>query len=253
MSPTLEASAISALGCSWFHNYNPTTNITPPAGAEYVPAFFNLAAVTAPNLAAATAAASQYILTFNEPDGNPPAGSAMTPTQALAVWHQFELTGKKLGAPATLNQTNGSWITQFMTGIVPETGLPPRVDFQVLHKYMAPGVGTATQRDSLLAYVNNVFAAWGQRIWVTEANVISFTGATPDLWTYGTQAEWIALLAQLRNYLSASGKVDRFCPYPLTILASLAAQAPNYLNIILCDRATAALTPCGIAYRDAIK
>jgi len=248
-----EVSAIAALGVNWYHNYNPTTDNSNPTSNMHVPAFFDTSYLTAPNIAAAIASPSSAILTFNEPDNLPPGGSNISVATALANWHQFETMGKRIGAPPTAqSNANGTWIVNFMGGTVPETGLPPQVDFMTVHKYLAPGASLASKLSTLGTYLAAIYAAWKRPLWLTEVSIITFTTSDPATWVFGTQQEYIDLFSALPWWLAQNHPyVERFCPYPLAETPAVMAMNAGFANIVLADNSTGALTAVGTAYRDA--
>jgi hypothetical protein len=246
LTATQESNALRDMGARWWYNYLPTAQDTVPEnGAVFVPNFFKGSYVTAPNLAAAAAYPSRCILTSNEPYNPSPQANESVNT-VLAYWHQLELTGCRLGAPSGGKGTGwDAWIAAFMAGTVPETGLPPRVDFMVMHEYQSIGNSAPVAAANVINNLRAVYALYGKPIWLTEFAKASF--GSPNLWP--TQAEEQAFLAALIPPLRTLTFVEKYASYPLTLSASQIIADPNEVNIMLAN-ADGTLTVVGQTYRD---
>jgi hypothetical protein len=160
-------------GVSWWYNWSPTPNSAVPANyaSSYQMLFypmlwngnFNATSVVAYLKANPSI---QYMLVMNEP--NCVEQSNLTPTQAAAVWPQYEAvaaqTGVKIVGPAITwcdmtNYTNPvTWLDAFYAAYeAANNGNQPQIDYLAFHWY---DYGLADQLNALDKY--------GKQIWVTE-------------------------------------------------------------------------------------
>ncbi len=111
------------------------------------------------------------ILGFNEPDGDDAGSqSALSVTEAVALWPKLERRGLRLGSPATTQgQTLGrnSWQRRFMDQIEAK-GM--RVDFMAVHYYSNDGSVSKFRK-----WLKDVYAEYRRPIWVTEFAFIDWS------------------------------------------------------------------------------
>jgi hypothetical protein len=143
---------LGALRASWFYDWgqNATTRST------YVPMIWS-----AQDVAYASSAPGDTLLTFNEPDNRDQANLSVS--EALSYWPALMAAGKRLGSPAvtTGNELGGTtWLAQFMSEAERRDY---RVDFIAVHYYTADPSISAFER-----YLSAIHQAYSRPIWVTE-------------------------------------------------------------------------------------
>ena len=160
-------------GVSWWYNWSSTPNSAVPANYSsgyqmlFYPMLWNGNFNTSSVVAYLQANPSiKYMLVMNEP--NCTDQSDLTPTQAAAVWPQYEAvaaqTGVKIVGPAITwcdmtNYTNPvTWLDAFYAAYeAANNGNQPQIDYLAFHWY---DYGLADQLNALDKY--------GKQIWVTE-------------------------------------------------------------------------------------
>ncbi|MFM0735951.1 glycoside hydrolase family protein [Paraburkholderia xenovorans] len=165
--------AAVASGVSWWYNWGSAPNAAVPAdyrtryGMDFLPMLWNGSFNTNDIIAYLTANPSiKYMLVLNEP--NLTDQSDMTPSQAAALWPQYEYiaaqTGVKIVGPAmnwgTLPGYEDPvvWLDEFYADYRAANGnRDPQIDYLAFHWY---DYGLASQLDRLDKY--------GKQIWVTE-------------------------------------------------------------------------------------
>jgi len=253
LSDPVSATSMAALGAAWFLNYLPSSSIR--TTIPFVPMIFSPSYKSAQNLLVA----SRYkvILGYNEPDNGPPQANT-TVAQALSDWADFEaaadaIPGCRLGAPvmAVNSDTPGSWRYDFMNGIVPATGKPPRVDFVPIHFYTNQFTNPAASAATLRSIIVQVHAAYQKPVWITELGATKFTGSVPTQEYPTSTAETSAIIqAFMTTILAANLVVERVSWYPYVVPAGFPpGGAGNVANVGLADL-TGALTAPGITFRD---
>ncbi|HEX3786374.1 MAG TPA: sigma-70 family RNA polymerase sigma factor [Pseudonocardiaceae bacterium] len=199
-------SALHDVGASWYYNWSSTrSNITAPAGVEYVPMIWGAGSVTASTLAQAKQQGSE-LLGFNEPDESGQAN--MSVSQALDLWPQLEATGMRLGSPAVAfgGDTPGGWLDQFMSGAATKGY---RVDFITLHWYGSDFGSAAVGQ--LESYVKAVYNRYHKPIWLTEYALINFGSGAK----YPTQAQQAAFATGSTAMLDSLSYVERYAWFAL--------------------------------------
>jgi Glycosyl hydrolase catalytic core len=225
-------SALKNVGASWYYDWSNTrSNITSPAGVEFVPMMWGSASVTASALATAKRQGSE-LLGFNEPDMSGQAN--MTPSAALALWPQLQATGMRLGSPSVAygGDTPGGWLDQFMSGAAAKGY---RVDFITLHWYGSDFSSAAVGQ--LKSYIQAVYNRYHKPIWLTEYALINFGSGAK----YPTQAQQAAFVTGSTTMLDSLSYVERYAWFALP---SKGADTGLYSN------GTTA-TQVGLAYRAA--
>lgn len=110
------------------------------------------------------------VLGFNEPDNTDQ--SALSVTQAVALWPRLLATGCRAGSPAPTTPGalgGGSWLGQFMAAARAQ-GL--RVDFICLHYYSAD-----TDVAAFRSFLEAAYRQYGRPIWVTEWGLADWNDA----------------------------------------------------------------------------
>lgn len=179
-----------------------------PDNVEFVPMFWNGAAVTKDNIDKLNTLYEEgkinYVLGFNEPDLTNEAN--MSVTDALTKW-KFICDninpGIKLISPATSypSLTETSWMVQFMNGVA-EQNL--RVDYIAIHIYQPNTTTLFTDP------VKAVYDRWGKKIWITEFGVRDDnTGGDVSKNRY-TPAQMLSFAQTLLPQLENMEAVDRY-------------------------------------------
>jgi RNA polymerase sigma factor (sigma-70 family) len=199
--------ALADVGAGWYYDWGPNDNDVPgPANVEFVPMIWGKNNVTAATLKEVKAEGDGTLLTFNEPDM---AGQAnMSVNDALAAWPKLEATGMRLSAPAVAYgaDTSGGWLDQFMKGAQAKGY---RVDFIPLHWYGSDFSAAAV--DQFLGYVDAVHKKYGKPIWVTEYNLMNFSG-TPK---YASPAQEVAFIKGTTKGMEKRSYVERYAFFGL--------------------------------------
>lgn len=178
-----------------------------PQNCDFVPMFWNGAAVTQTNVDKINALYAdgkiKYVLGFNEPDLTNEAN--MSVTDALTKWKFLcdNLNpGIKLISPATsypsISET--SWMTQFMAGVAAQS---LRVDYIGVHIYQPNTASLFTDP------VKNVYEKWGKKVWITEFGVRD-DNATSVATNKYTPAQMLSFAQALLPELEKMEAVDRY-------------------------------------------
>jgi RNA polymerase sigma factor (sigma-70 family) len=199
-------SALGNVGASWYYDWSNTrSNITSPAGVEFVPMMWGSASVTASALAQAEQQGTT-LLGFNEPDMGGQAN--MTVAQALSLWPRLQATGMRLGSPSVAygGDTPGGWLDRFMSGAA-QQGY--RVDFITLHWYGSDFGSAAVGQ--LRSYLQAVYNRYHKPIWLTEYALINFGSGQ----RYPTQAQQAAFVTGSTAMLDSLSYVERYAWFAL--------------------------------------
>ncbi|HEX5406148.1 MAG TPA: sigma-70 family RNA polymerase sigma factor [Pseudonocardiaceae bacterium] len=199
-------SALHNVGASWYYDWAASrSNMTAPAGVEFVPMIWGAGSVTSATLAQAKQQGTE-LLGFNEPDMSGQAN--MTVAQALDLWPRLQATGMRLGSPAvaTGGDRAGDWLDQFMTGAA-QKGY--RVDFVTLHWYGSDFSSAAVGQ--LKSYIQAVYARYHKPIWLTEYALINFGGGAK----FPTQAQQAAFVTGSAAMLDSLSYVERYAWFAL--------------------------------------
>jgi hypothetical protein len=169
--------AVERLGAAWYYTWD-TWALTGSGASEFVPMIWKGSAsyVTSASLGRIAAAASDTLLSFNEPERADQ--SNMSVAEALTWRPQLAATGKRLGSPAVASDAalgDRSWLGQFMHG-AEDRGY--RVDFVAVHYYAAtPDV------EAFRSFLTQLHDAYDRPVWVTEWALVDL-----DTWSSGTPA-----------------------------------------------------------------
>lgn len=193
--------ALSDSGVSWYYNWASSSDISAPAGVEYVPMIWGANDATSSTLSAVKRRGGT-LLGFNEPDVADQSNISVD--QALDLWPTLMATGARLGSPAASTglATDGSWFDQFMRG-AKSKGY--RVDFIAAHWYGADFDSPVTAANQLKTYLQATYAKWKKPIWLTEYALIDFFGPQK----YPSQAQQVAFVAAATTMLRALPYVER--------------------------------------------
>jgi len=165
------SSRVSRLKAHWHYSWGHELKEEEPDNVEYVPMFWGKQ-VTDEKIAYLKQLKEedkiQYILGFNEPDGEDQAN--MTVDEAIALWPKLEEIGLPLGSPAPVGGTN-EWMTEFMSKADAQ-GL--RIDFIAMHKYPGPNA------DAFLQKVKEIHDLYKRPIWITEFAVADWNANTVE-------------------------------------------------------------------------
>ena len=172
----------------------------------------------------------EYLLGFNEPDGEKQAN--MTVDEAIARWPALEAVGLPLGSPAAVNPDN-PWMKEFMTKA--ETfGL--RVDFVTVHSY------GGTDPAAFLKKIDKVYNLYKRPIWITEFGCGDWQATTVDENRHTPEAVLTFMQAVLPE-LEKRDYVHRYAWFPASI------TKPQLTSSALWDT-NGNLTPLGQFYKN---
>jgi hypothetical protein len=179
-----------------------------PQNVDFVPMFWNGAAVTQENIDKLNALYEEgkikYVLGFNEPDLT--SESNMSVNDALIKWKFIcdNLNpGIKLVSPATSypSMSETSWLVQFMDGAATQN---LRVDYIGVHIYQPNTASLFTTP------VSAVYEKWSKKVWITELGVRDDdTGGDISKNRY-TPAQMLAFAQTLLPQLETMEAVDRY-------------------------------------------
>jgi len=176
------------LKSNWYYSWglNACTDPSAPKNVEYVPMFWGHSNVNQANVDMINQLYHQgkifYVLGFNEPDLSVEAN--MTVAQALEDWKFLSDNldkGIKLVSPAG-SWPGVQWFKDFMAG-VQQQGL--RMDYIALHIYMGQSPTTYINQ------VQNIFALYGKKIWITEFAPRDDSATSGQPSTNHYSAQWI--------------------------------------------------------------
>lgn len=255
---------VGAVGAQWQYNwsYNPyncsnVENVPMIWGANQANALLNGTATLGGN--------SQYILGFNEPDGQ----SNITPTEAARLWYQIELKypNKKLVAPApSHNDIYHTWLPGFRTAFQNTYGRPPRLDALAAHCYAVPSRGQSwtSCQDDIEWYEARV-DEWNipGGIWVTEYGFLADgCSTTPGNltcnWTTAVNAlnsytDWLQTRPKVKRYAWFASRIAGNEPWwGLPTHTTRVIQCPDHPNVSCVFApadAASYLSPFGTAYQ----
>lgn len=201
------AADMAALRVGWYYNWG-TVSDGPTPGVQFVPMIWSHKNVTDAELNAAKATKAGVLLGFNEPDNHGQAN--MTVAQAIADWPRLEVTGLRLGSPASQTGDDtkpDGWLARFMAQA---RARHLRVDFVCIHPYQS-ALDPARATADLKKEIEYIHRAYSLPIWVTEYGMVNWgdANANPDA---GTAAQFAALSAAMMDRLPY---VERYAWYSL--------------------------------------
>jgi len=174
--------------------YNWAPMVAPGNGYERLPMYRDwddlteqgLAQITISNTVAAIGGNSDWLLTFNEPDLPPPAGSAMTVDQVVAGLALIEaMYPDKLIVSPAYSQYNYTRLETDYETFYSTYGRYPRWDAIAYHCYF---IGTASTcmpvLNWMVAFADRIEADTGTRpdLWNTEFAALATTGSAGPNW-----------------------------------------------------------------------
>lgn len=170
-SGLLWSSRVSKLKPYWHYSWGTDLKEGEPDNVEYVPMFWGKQ-VSDEKVAYLKDLASQgkinYILGFNEPDGEEQAN--MTVDEAIALWPKLEEIGVPIGSPAPVGGAN-AWMTEFMQKAEAQN---LRIDFIAMHRYPGPNA------DAFLNKVKEIHELYKLPIWITEFGVADWNASSVE-------------------------------------------------------------------------
>ncbi|KAI9696402.1 MAG: hypothetical protein M1836_005680 [Candelina mexicana] len=190
---------VTKMHASWGYDWHDHPKDSAPAGsnADLVP-MINPSS----DLGALKASSYKEILGYNEPDaGNEPDSGHVDVQAAIKQWPDVVATGKRVGSPAsaTLEDMQGGWFDQFMTGIAKAGS---HVDFICLHHYSPDG-----DISKFRSYIERVYAKYKLPIWVTEWSYINYSTNPPSVPSTDAQVQYMKDGVKMLNSLDY---VERF-------------------------------------------
>ncbi|MBI9019347.1 MAG: hypothetical protein JEZ07_19010 [Phycisphaerae bacterium] len=157
---TTNNSKMGLLDCQWSYNWGLGTGLTEIVeDSEFVPmqwGKWNYGTFPANIANLKKWGLANYLLAFNEPDGEKQAN--MTVAQAIAAWPMLMDAELPLVSPGTVSSTN-DWMQEFMDEA---DRLGYRVDYVGFHNY--GGVSA----DALINKLQTTYNLYGRDIWITE-------------------------------------------------------------------------------------
>jgi hypothetical protein len=189
---------LKQLNVSWYYTWNPDA----PADSTlpFTPMVWSTKHLPKANIPLETPGVDNNLLCINEPDMQSQAN--MTVEDVVAIWSQFEATGRRLGSPATASNASrdGSWFANFMTA-ASMGGL--KVDFIAIHWYAPPNP------TSLLGLVDTLYQKYKLPIWITEFAVADWKATSVATNRY-TQDQVIAFMRQVLPELDKRPYVEKY-------------------------------------------
>lgn len=191
---------INSLNVAWYYNWGAkksdiSNNIpfTPMIWGKKILTSLdtpNLSILDIPNV-------DNILLGFNEPDRSDQSNISVT--EAIQLWDQLKVTGRKLGSPAIAGNPikSDSWLSQFMAHKQAD------VDFITIHWYAPP------RSDSLLNIVDTLYKTYNKPIWITEFSPADWN-ATVDTPTKYTAQDAIIFMNKVIPELNKRSYVERF-------------------------------------------
>jgi hypothetical protein len=170
------AATIQALNASWYYTWN-AEPIAQAGAAQFVPMIWS----DGPRMAgqAEQLAKGQKpcaLLAFNEPDGKRQAD--MTVDEAIGAWDRISPLARRIGSPAAVNAL-GPWFKDFSATMAAQG---KTYDFVAVHWYGAPSA------KSFLRKIDDIHAAYGKPIWITEFAVSDWSARDGRKSRYSTDA-----------------------------------------------------------------
>ncbi len=224
----------SQVNATWYYNWNAAPTMGSSGSLEFVPMIWQTSGSrgpTAANIAAAKAAASPYLLGFNEPDNGGLGGTGSSVDSAIAAWPALMSTGKRLGSPAVAGNYN--WLADFMNKAKAKGY---RVDFIAMHLYpnWSAGANGVQKFKDLATSLHNTYKL---PIWVTEFGTCDYSGGS------GSNAQVQKFTTEAVNMLEGLAFVERYAWFSDKGYSGCNQSAIwNNSNV---------LSPAGTAYRDA--
>jgi len=243
------SNGLAETGAMGHYNWNP---YLPPRthdpDFEHIPMYRDwndlteqgLAQITISNTVAAIGGNSDWLLTFNEPDLQPPAGSAMTTDQVVAGLALIEaMYPDKLIVSPAYSQYNYTRLETDYETFYSTYGRYPRWDAIAYHCYF---IGTASTcmpvLNWMVAFADRIEADTGTRpeLWNTEFAALATTGSAGPNWQ-----EAVAAAIAYIDAMEALG-VDRYFWF-----SHCDEAMPYYECALAYDDGS--LTPLGEMYR----
>lgn len=170
------AGTIQRLDAGWYYTWN-TTPIDGAGAAQFVPMIWSDGAKMDRQVAQLeTGPISCTLLAFNEPDGRRQAD--MSVDEAVGAWDRLRPLARRIGSPAAVNAL-GPWFEGFAARMA-EQGKD--YDFVAVHWYGAPSAR------SFLRKIDDIHAAYGKPIWITEFAVSDWAARDGRRNRYSTEA-----------------------------------------------------------------
>lgn len=151
------------LGASWIYSWGHEIHEDLPDEIEFVPMFWGKNSVNDEVIAKLKKYKKenriQYILGFNEPDGNKQAN--MSVEEVIELWLKLESVGLPLGSPAAIH-ADREWMQNFMHKA---DSLNLRVDFVTVHHYGGANV------EAFVEKLKKIHEMYNRPLWITELGV----------------------------------------------------------------------------------
>lgn len=176
---------------------------------------------------------SDWLLTFNEPLVQPPAGCDMTMDEVVLGLALIEAAfpDRRIVSPAYSSDYDYTVLEDVRTRFIEVYGRPPRWDALAFHCYFYGSASSCTQ---VVDWYIAKAAEWGvEEVWCTEFASLAYVGTTVD-WSTA-----VATGAAFIDYMDAAG-VNRWFWYGYGF-------PPTYTSSLVDD--LGALTPLGEMYR----
>lgn len=170
------AETIRQLNAGWYYTWN-TEPIESAGSAQFVPMIWSDGAKLDRQVAQlGREPLPCALLAFNEPDGRRQAD--MSVDDAVDAWDRLRPLARRIGSPAAVNAL-GPWFEGFAARMA-EQGKD--YDFVAVHWYGAPSA------KSFLRKIDDIHAAYGKPIWITEFAVADWAARDGRTNRYGTEA-----------------------------------------------------------------
>lgn len=220
------------VGAAWCFNWIPEPSAK--SSLEFVPMVWGQHGSLAQSLLIPKPGAHASLLGFNEPDDTRKANLSVE--EVLEVWPRLMETGSRLGSPAVSGwESEGGWLDHFMKGV---TAKGFRVDFMAVHWY------GPMMDDRAVEYLQDKLAEvhdrYGRPVWLTEFGAFHMKEDPP--YTQEVVSRFIRGAVPMMESLPY---VERYAWF-----ATATTEWEAYRLSSLFD-AAGAITPTGIAYRDA--
>jgi hypothetical protein len=184
-----------------------------PDGIEFVPMKWGATPLSDDTLAALAQAYAEgdikYMLGFNEPDSADQANVSVD--DSLPTWDQLFSIGIPMVSPATVDPL-GQWMQDFMALRGND------VSYVAMHWY------GGSNADAFLAKVDEVSAAYGKPVWITEFAVADWTATTEQENQHSDQ-DVIDFMKTVLPALDANENVFRYTWF------SVKPSATNFHNL----------------------
>ncbi|WP_052120445.1 glycosyl hydrolase [Inquilinus limosus] len=170
------AGTIQRLNARWYYTWN-AEPIAQAGSAQFVPMIWSDGA-TMDREATQLGQESKpcALLAFNEPDGKRQAD--MSVDEAVGAWDRLRPLARRIGSPAAVNAL-GPWFKDFSARMAAQG---KDYDFVAVHWYGAPSA------KSFLRKIDDIHAAYGKPIWITEFAVSDWAARDGRKSRYSTAA-----------------------------------------------------------------